>query len=205
MATNILLFTAFIGHLICWVSDLLLAYAPGGKFQFECLKDNEKMSKVFEGMPLTRPLTSMLLGLFALMMSFCGYLGLFEWMKQFSIPCAVVMMTSEVFFFIPVAAHHVFCGTVEWFYIRLGRTEEARQVVLEFFKKTSATMYVCYLGLLVSSVTFFVAVVMGYTPIPRWGCICNVLPFYILFAVFKAPGAGNLAGAAMFLGLFLLI
>lgn len=205
MITNILLFTAFVGHLICWGCDLLLIYAPRGRFRFEYLKNNEKMSGIFDGMSPSKPLMSMLLGLPALMMSFCGYLGLFEWMKQFTFPCAVVMITSEVVFFITVAAHHVLCGAVVWFYIRLGRTEDAREAVLEFFKKTSVTMYVCYLGLFISSVTFFLAVVMGYTPIPRWGCLCNVLPLYILFAVCKVPGAGNLAGAAMFLGLFLLI
>ncbi|MCM1569192.1 MAG: hypothetical protein NC081_07070 [Roseburia sp.] len=205
MITRILLLTAFVGHIICWVSDLLLIYAPGGRFRFDCMDNNEKMSKVFEGMPLKRPLASMLLGLLALMMSFGGYLGLYEWIKQFSVPCAAVIIVSAVLFFIPVAAHHVFCGTVEWFYIRLGRTEEAREAVLDFFKKTSVTMYVCYLGLLVSAIALFIAIVTGNTSLPQWSCLFNVIPLYIAFALFKAPGAGNLAGGAMFLGLFLLM
>lgn len=205
MITKILLFTAFIGHLICWACDILLIYAPGGKFGFECLKDNQKMAKVFEGMSLKRPLTSMMLGLLALMMSFGGYFALYEWMKQFSVVSAVIMIAAAVVFFISGAAHHVFCGAVEWLYIRMGRTETARETALDFFKATLSTMYVCYLGQAVSVITLFIAVVMGNTSLPRWGCVFNVVPLYLILMIFKAPGAGNIAGAVMFLGLFLLI
>ncbi|MCM1100027.1 MAG: hypothetical protein NC079_04810 [Clostridium sp.] len=128
MVIKMMLLMAFAGHALCWMCDMLLIYAPGGKFNFECLKDNQKMAKVFEGMSLKKPLASMLLGLFALMLSFGGYFALYEWMKQFSAVYAVIMIASAVVFFISGAAHHVFCGAVEWFYIRMGRTEEAREI-----------------------------------------------------------------------------
>lgn len=200
-----LLFLAFAGHIICWWCDLLLIYAPSGKFGFECLKDNGKMSKVFSEMPLKNPLISMLLGILALMMSACGYFGLYEWMKQYSMPCAVLILISMLVFFLPGTAHHVFCGVMEWFYIRLGRTEDARRAVVEFFKKTSVTMYVCYLGQLIFSIALLVTVVTGQTSLPVWCCIFNVGPLFLLLTPFKVPGAGNIAGAVMFLGLFLFI
>ncbi|MCM1127247.1 MAG: hypothetical protein NC429_12345 [Lachnospiraceae bacterium] len=205
MVTKALLFTAFIGHMICWVCDLLLIYAPGGKFRFEYMKDNEKMSKVFDGMPLKKPLASSLLGVPAMIMFFGGYLGLYEWMKQFSMTYAVIIIASELVCAISGVAHHVFCGMVEWFYIRLGRTEEARNVVVEFFKETSVTMYICYLGQMIFAVTLFTAVVMGETSLPQWSCIFTIIPLYVVFMLLKAPGAGNLAGAVMFFSLFWLI
>ena len=131
--TKALLLIAFAGYIICWYCDLLLIYTPGGRFQFSYMKDSEKMSKIFEEMPLKKPLFSMLLGILALVMEFCGYLSLYEWMKQFSMVYAVMIMVSAVLFFIPGTAHHVFCGVVEWFYIRLGRTEKALNVIVEFF------------------------------------------------------------------------
>ena len=69
-------------------------------------------------------------------------------MEAFSPLCAGLMLAGCVLFFLPGVAHHVFCGAVEWFYLRLGRTEEAREVIVDFFKGTSATMFLCYLGLL---------------------------------------------------------
>ena len=203
--TKALLLAAFVGYIICWYCDLLLIYTPSGRFQFAYMKDSEKMSEIFRKMPLKKPLVSMLLGILALVMEFCGYLSLYEWMKQFSMVYAELIIISAVLFFIPGAAHHVFCGVVECFYIRLGRTEEALNVIVEFFKKTSITMYACYLGILIFSVSFFVAVVAGHTSLPQWGCIFNFIPLFVALVLFKTPGAGNLAGAVMFLGLFLLL
>ncbi|MDE6625235.1 MAG: hypothetical protein K2K56_02560 [Lachnospiraceae bacterium] len=203
--TKALLLAAFVGYIICWYCDLLLIYTPSGRFQFAYMKDSGKMSEIFREMPLKKPLVSMLLGILALVMEFCGYLSLYEWMKQFSMVYAELIIISAVLFFIPGAEHHVFCGVVEWFYIRLGRTEEALNVIVEFFKKTSITMYICYLGILIFAVSFFVAVVAGHTSLPQWGCIFNFIPLFAVLAPFKTPGAGNLAGAVMFLGLFLLL
>lgn len=202
---KLLLATAFIGHIICFGCDLLLTYSPSGKFNFKVLNDNEKMSVIFEKMPPKNPVISMLLGVLALAMCFCGYLGLGVWIGQFSGVYRTIIFVSSIIYFIPVTAHHVFCGVVEWFYIKLGRTEDARQLVVEFLKKTSATMYAAYLGLAVFAVTFFIAVVSGGTALPRWSCIFNTIPMFAVMSLLKAPGSGNLAGAAMFLGLLFLL
>ena len=163
------------------------------------------MSELFDGMSLKNPLISMLLGVAALTMIFLGYFGLYEWMKQFSAGYAGIMIVSAIVYLISGTAHHVFCGAVEWFYIRLGRTEEARQTVLEFFKKTSATMYIYLIGVLIFSITFLIAVVTGQTNLPQWSCIFNILPLFLVLLPFRIAGTGNLAGAVMFLGLFILV
>lgn len=203
--TKALMLTAFIGHLICWRCDCIITYTPNGRLSFKYFNDNEKMSRVFENMPLKNPLISMLLGVLSMMMSFCGYIGLYEWMKQFSTVYAVIILASAVLPYLPGVAHHVFCGVMEWFYIRLGRTEDVQKAVVEFFKKTSSTMLACYIGWAVFAVAFFIAVVTGQTSLPQWCCVFNVLPILIVLAPFKIAGSGNLAGAAMFLGLFLFI
>ena len=95
------------------------------------------------------------LGCLAMCMNCCGYYALCLWMKEFSATAAAILLISAVLFFIPGTAHHVFCGVAEWFYIRMGMTEEAREAITDFFKKTSITMIVCYLGLIVFSVTLF--------------------------------------------------
>ena len=115
------------------------------------------------------------------------------------------MYVSTVIFLIPIVTHHVFCGVVEWIYIRLGRTNAVREAVLEMQIKTIATMVVGYLGLLIFMVTLFIMIVMGNTSLPVWACVFNTLVVMIVLAPTKLPAKGNLAGAIMYLGLLILI
>ena len=87
----------------------------------------------------------------------------------------------------------------------MGKTEEARQTIVEFFGKTSSTMYVCYVGLLIFAVTLFVAVVSGTTSLPAWACVFNALPLFLVLAPFRIVGTGNLVNATVFLALFILL
>ena len=199
------LLTAFFGHLLCWYCDCLITYTPDGRFSAKMLNDNEQLSELFMDMPLKRPMRSIMLGVFALIMSFCGFLALSEWMRQFSSVYEFIMLIGAVLFTTCVIPHHVICGLVEWLYIKLGRTDDARKAVFDIFKKTSATMIVCYTGLLIFSVAFFIAVFTGTTTLPKWACIFNTLPLFLIISPFKVAGSGNIVNAAMFLALAVLI
>ncbi|MBQ8087593.1 MAG: hypothetical protein IJ234_04115 [Clostridia bacterium] len=200
-----LILLGLIGHLICWRCDCLLTYTPNGRFQFSDLKDSAQMAKTFDGFPLKRPMASMLLGVFSMLLSFWGYFGLYRWMADFSQTFALLILVPAVLFYFFGVAHHVFCGVAEWFYVRFGRTNEARKAALEFFKPTLPFMGVCYISLLTFAVSFFIAVVGGYTALPRWCCIWNLLPYFVCIAPFRVVGAANLACVWMFLGLLIFI
>ena len=197
--------TAFFGHMICWYCDCLITYSPNGRFSAELLNDNEQLSELLKDMPLKRPMRSALLGIFALIMSFGGFLALSEWMRQFSSAYAIIMLIGPVLFTACVIPHHVICALVEWLYIKLGRTEDARKTVLDLFKKTSATMIVCYTGLLIFSAAFLIAVLTGTTALPRWACVFNTLPLFLILSPFKVAGSGNIANSVMFLALAVMI
>ena len=62
----------------------------------------------------------------------------------------------------------------------------------------------CFAGILLVSVALFVPVVAGMTQLPAWACVINLLILYLVQAPFNIPGAGNIAGAVMYLGLFIL-
>lgn len=47
---------AIAGHLLCGVCDCLLTYLPHGRFRFEDMKDNDRLSAAFRDMPLRNPL-----------------------------------------------------------------------------------------------------------------------------------------------------
>lgn len=197
--------SAIIGHILCGISDCLLGFSKKGRLDMKNLKDPEKMSEMFADMPQSYPLASMLLGTLAIAMFSFGYFSLSGWIGTFSVPASIIMFISAVVYLIPITAHHVLFGAVEWLYIRLGRTDKAREVVLEFQKKTIATMYAGYAGLLVFVVTLFVMVVSGGTSLPAWACVFNTLVMMIVLLPTKLPAKGNIAGALMFLGLIFLI
>lgn len=196
---------ALLGHILCGVADCLLSYSKKGRLNLKDITDADKMADMFEDMPLAFPLASMLLGTFAITMFGFGYFALCTWMSGFSKTASGIMFVSSVIFLIPIVTHHVFCGVVEWIYIRLGRTKEVREAVLEMQKKTIATMLVGYLGLLVFMITLFVMIIMGNTSLPVWACVFNTLVVMIILAPTKLPAKGNIAGAVMYLGLLILI
>ena len=200
------LFLAFIGHVLCGICDCLLSYSPSGRLDLKgALKDSDKMRTVFADLPLTWPLISILLGVYAITMFAFGYLGLSRWMEGFSRKASVIMYISAVVFLISIVVHHIICGLVEWLYIRMGRTDEAREAALEFQAKTIVTMIIGYLGLAVFVITLFVMVAAGKTTLPQWACVLNTLPIMLILMITKLPAKGNIAGAVMFLGLFVLL
>lgn len=199
---KVYLLLACLGHALCCICDRAITYTPNGRFAFGDLHDNAKLSALFDGAPLRNQLFSMLAGVLAMTLSSLGYIALYRYVEGYSTVCGTILLVSLVMLMVPGTAHHVFCGAVEWFYIRMGRTEESRQAITEFFKKTSSTMLVCYVGFAVFLVTLFVVVVSGMTGLPRWACIFNALPLFILMFPFRIVGSMNIASSAMFLGLF---
>ena len=203
---KILFLIAIAGHLICGCCDCLLTYVPGGKkFDFKKMSDNKAMSDTFAKMTLKNINISMLAGCLAMFMIACGYYGIYLWMTEFSKTYSVIILISIGLFLSFGVAHHVFCGVAEWFYVRMGMTEEARQAVVKFFKDTSITMIGCYIGLITLGVILFIAVVTGSTSLPQWACIVNYIPLAMILFPLHVGGAGNWSGTAMFIGLLLLI
>jgi hypothetical protein len=203
---KMVLFLSAVGHILCGVCDCLLGYSPSGRLDLKgCLKDADRMREVFQDMPSKWPLISMMSGVYAITLFGFGYLKLSKWMGQYSTAASRVMFISAVVFLISIVAHHVICGVVEWFYIKLGRTDEARNIVLEFQRKTIAAMVTGYLGLAVFVVTLFLMVVSGKTSLPQWACVFNTLPLMVVLTPTKLPAKGNIAGAVMYMGLWIFL
>ena len=199
-----ILILAMLGHILNWYCDRLLFCTPSGKFKVFDLKDNEKMAAVFKTMNEKSPIRSLVFGTLSMCMQLFGYLLLGFWMKQYSSLLANLMITGTAILYTFGIAYPVVGCAAEWIYIKSTYTEEGRKLTEEFFKKSSATMIGCFVGIFMFSVAFFVPVVAGITSLPRWACVFNLLPLYLVLAPFNIPGAGNLAGAAMYLGLFIL-
>ncbi len=201
---KLMFFIACLGHVICGITDCMMAYTKDGRFEFSDTKDNGKMKRIFSSMPLKQIELAMIVGVAALFLSGPGYITVSRRIAENSPVVGDIMLVSSLFFLVPISAHHVLCGAAEWFYVRLGRTDEALEVITEFFKKT-AVVAIAYAGLLIFDVALLVMVVTGHTDLPRWACIFNTIPAFLLLAPTKVPAKGNVANAFMFLGLAILI
>ena len=199
-----ILILAMIGHILCVYCDRLILCTPGGTFSYSDIKDNEKMARLFTTMPESSPLRSLVLGTLAMFLQFFGYLALGIWMRQYSASWANLMIVGAAMIYTFGLAHHVQGCAAEWIYIKSDHSEEGRKLTADFFGKTSAVMIGCYAGILLFSVAHFIPVVAGMTALPAWACVFNLLPLFLVQAPFNIPGAGNLAGAVMYLGLFIL-
>lgn len=202
---KIMLVIAALGCILCGYCDIIITYTPNGRFGIADLKDNEKLAARFEGMPTSRHIFSMLWGIFALALQVCGYFALADNFKESSPACAIIIAIGAVIYIAFGSAHHIICGLIEWFYIKFDRTEKARTIVLDFFKKTSVTMIACYVGLVMISAAMFTAIITGGTSLPAWACVFNPAIFYFLLMPFRVPAAGNIAGAIAFIGLAVVI
>ena len=199
-----ILLLAMIGHVLCVYADRLLLCTSGGQFSFSDMKDNKRMAKLFTTKPDGDPLRSIVLGTLAMFLQFFGYLALGIWMRPYSALWANIMIVGTAMIYTFGLAHHVLGCAAEWIYIKSNHTEAGRKLTTDFFGKTSAVMIGCYAGIIIFSVAHFISVVAGMTPLPVWACVFNLLPLFLAQAPFNIPGAGNIAGAAMYLGLFIL-
>ena len=200
-----ILILAMIGHILCVYADRLLLCTPGGIFSYSDIKDDKRMAKLFTTKPERDPLRSIVLGTLAMFMQFFGYLALGIWMRPYSALWANIMIVGAAMIYTFGMAHHVQGCAAEWIYIKSDHTEEGRKLTADFFGETSAVMIGCYAGIILFSVAHFIPVVAGMTPLPAWACVFNLLPLFLLQAPFNIPGAGNIAGAVMYLGLFILV
>lgn len=126
-------------HLALLYCDRIITLLDGGRFDFRLL-NNKKLSAVMGATPTERPMRSMVLGAFAMTAAMPAYLALGAWVLPQSPVCGALMLADGILFLLPGVAHHVFCGAVEWFYLHMNKTEEARAAIVEFFKKTSVTL-----------------------------------------------------------------
>ena len=201
---KMIMIIAALGHIICGITDCMMAYSKTGRFEFSDVKDNDKMRKIFSTMSLKQLEAAMLVGVFALFMSSFGYIAISQYILKSNTVIGNIMLVAAMFFIVPISAHHVLCGSVEWFYVKLGMKEESLKAVMDFFKSTSVAA-IAYVGLLVFVILFIIMVVTGNTSLPRWACIFNTLPAFLLLAPTKVPAKGNIANAFMFIGLAFLV
>lgn len=204
---RILLALGIAGHAINLYCDRILCIFPNGKLMLSNMKDikeDGKMAKLMEGVSEKVPMRSAVLGAFALFLQFLGYFSIAAYIYQHSRAAGAVMFFSLSFFIIIGTAHHVKTALTEYVFLKLGRDERGKNLMLDMLNSAPVTR-ICFLGYIVFVITLIVAIVTGIATFPIWAVIFTVLPVFILLFPFRIIGTLHISAMiSMLVWMFLL-
>lgn len=204
---RILLALGIAGHAINLYCDRILCIFPNGKLMLSNMKDikeDGKMAKLMEGVSEKVPMRSAVLGAFALFLQFLGYFSIAAYIYQHSRAAGAVMFFSLSFFIIIGTAHHVKTALTEYVFLKLGRDERGKNLMLDMLNSAPVTR-ICFLGYIVFVITLIVSIVTGIATFPIWAVIFTVLPVFILLFPFRIIGTLHISAMiSMLVWMFLL-
>lgn len=204
---KIMLLPGIIGHALNMYCDRILSVFPNGTLKLEDIKTfgkDDKMAKLMEGVSEKVPMRSAILGSFALMLQFLGYFAMIGYVYEHSKVYGSILFVSIVLFIIIGTAHHVKYGLVEYVFIKLGRDDKAKALMLDLFNSAPITR-VCYVGYLVFIFTLIIAIVSGTAALPLWSAIFTILPVFIILSPFRIIGTLHISAMVSMLVWILLI
>lgn len=204
---RIMLASGIAGHALNMYCDRLLSVFPNGMLKLEDLKDigNEgKMAKLLEGVSADVSMRSAILGAFFLLLQFFGYFAITAYIYGHSVWYGSILFVSIALFLIIETAHHVKYGLVEYVFIKLGRDDRAKALMLDLYNSAPVTR-ICYAGYLVFIFTLIAAIVSGTAALPLWAALFTILPLLLILAPFRIIGTLHIAAMiSMLAWIFLL-
>lgn len=204
---KIMLVLGIIGHALNMYCDRILSIFPNGKLTIEDLKTfgkDDKLAKIMEGVSEKVPMRSAILGSFSLVLQFLGYFAITAYVYERSAVYGSILFVSITLFIVVGTAHHVKYGLTEYVFIRLGRTSQAKSLMLDLFNSAPITR-ICYVGYFVFIFTLIAAIVTGTAGFPIWAAIFTVLPVFIILFPFRIIGTLHISAMASMLVWILLI
>lgn len=204
---KIMLVLGIIGHALNMYCDRILSIFPNGKLTLADLKTfgkDDKLAKIMEGVSEKIPMRSAILGAFSLVLQFLGYFAITAYVYERSAVYGSILFVSIVLFIVVGTAHHVKYGLTEYVFIKLGRTAQAKALMLDLFNSAPVTR-ICYVGYLVFIFTLIAGIVTGTVGFPVWAAIFTVLPVFIILFPFRIIGTLHISAMASMLAWILLI
>lgn len=125
----ILLALGIIGHAINMYCDRILSIFPNGTLKlvnYSKLKEGDYAAKLLEGVSPSVPMRSGVLGVFAIVLEFCGYAALAAYAYQKAPVYGAILFAGTTFACIVSSAYHLKCGLAEYMFLKYGRTNVPR-------------------------------------------------------------------------------
>ena len=204
---KIMLVLGIIGHAINMYCDRILCMFPNGTLRLKDIKtlgEGDKMARLMDGVSEAIPMRSAILGAFALMLQFLGYFALSGYIYQHSKLYGSILFVTITYFIVLGTAHHVKYALAEYVFIRLGRDEKAKSLMLDMYANTPVTR-TCYVSYLIFIITLIAAIVTGVAAFPIWAAVFTILPIFIIMFPFRIIGTLHIAASVSMLVWILLI
>ena len=141
----ILLALGIVGHAINMYCDRILSIFPNGTLKlanYSKLKDGDYAAKLMEGVSPSVPMRSGVLGVFAIVLEFCGYAALAAYAYQKAPVYGAILFAGTTFACIVSSAYHLKCGLAEYMFLKYGRDERAKGMMLDLMG-SGASLRLC--------------------------------------------------------------
>lgn len=168
------------------------------------LKDGAYAAKLMEGVSPNVPMRSGVLGVFAIVLEFCGYAALAAYAYQKAPVYGAILFAGTTFACIVSSAYHLKCGLVEYMFLKYGRDERAKGMMLDLMG-SGASLRLCSLGMITFYITLMVAIITGAIGFPIWALVFTILPIFIVMFPLQIVGTLHIAAMVSMLGWMFLI
>lgn len=187
-ARNFLLL-GMVGACFTLIGDLLIGYVkfPEGAGMLE------GYFAAALALPVWRPILGGLIGFLGISLEFLGLMTIYPLLKK-NMPKGAAFYKLSMYVYLAIAggAVHLPCGVFMWLYHSVtdaaGQAvgyDIALQYLLYFILPVTVVFHVFFAG---SSIVQFVGVVKGYTPLPKWYAVFNLLIVSVLFNALRNIG-----------------
>lgn len=186
----ILLALGIIGHAINMYCDRILSIFPNGTLKltnYNKLKEGDYAAKLMEGVSPSVPMRSGVLGVFSIVLEFCGYAALAAYAYQKAPVYGAILFAGTTFACIVSSAYHLKCGLAEYMFLKYGRDERAKGMMLDMLR-SGASLRLCSLGMITFYITLMVAIITGAIGFPIWALVFTILPIFIVILPLQIVG-----------------
>lgn len=174
--------------------DRILSIFPNGTLKlvnYSKLKDGDYAAKLMEGV-------------FAIVLEFCGYAALAAYAYQKAPVYGAILFAGTTFACIVSSAYHLKCGLAEYMFLKYGRDERAKGMMLDLMG-SGASLRLCSLGMITFYITLMVAIITGAIGFPIWALVFTILPIFLVMFPLQIVGTLHIAAMVSMLGWMFLI
>ena len=115
-----------------------------------------------------------------------------------------ILFAGTTFACIVSSAYHLKCGLAEYMFLKYGRDERAKGMMLDLMG-SGASLRLCSLGMITFYITLMVAIITGAIGFPIWALVFTILPIFIVMFPLQIVGTLHIAAMMSMLGWMFLI
>ncbi len=204
---RIMLCLGILGHALNMYCDRIISIFPNGTLNLINIKEIKKegfLANLMEGVSPKIPMRSAILGVLSLVLQFLGYYSFALYVYDKAPVYGIIMFICCIIFCVLGAGVHVMSCLAEYVFLKTGKDEKARQLMLDI-QNSIGVLHMCYIGLLTYIVTLIVAIISGVIGFPLWAVIFTILPIFVLMFPLQIVGTLHIGAMASMLMWIILI